>query len=198
MKRKVILVTDGDLVAKAAVETAARNIGARCISSSAGNPTEKTGREIINLIRETPHDPVVVMVDDRGKVGEGKGEAVMREIAATPDIDVLGVVAVASNSEGEYGVKVNYSITNNGEIVPYSVDKEGVETKSKILLGDTVGVINTLDIPLVIGIGDPGKMNFMDDVQMGAPITTKAFVEILKNQDIMTEKVQKGNKQCSQ
>jgi len=197
VKRKVILVTDGDLVAKAAVETAARNVGARCISSSAGNPTLKTGREIINLIRETPHDPVVVMVDDRGKIGEGKGETVLREIASAHDIDVLGIVAVASNSEGDYGVKVDYSITNNGEIVPNSVDKEGIETNSKVLRGDTVGVINTLDIPIVIGIGDPGKMGFMDDVQMGAPITTKAFLEILKNQDIVAKKAQKNNK-CSQ
>jgi stage V sporulation protein AE len=89
VKRKVILVTDGDLVAKAAVETAARNIGARCISSLAGNPTQKTGREIINLIKQTPHDPVVIMVDDRGKIGEGKGETVLIEIATAPDIDVL-------------------------------------------------------------------------------------------------------------
>ncbi|HHW49425.1 MAG TPA: stage V sporulation protein AE, partial [Clostridiaceae bacterium] len=44
-KRKVILVTDGDSVAKEAVEIAASNIGARCISDSAGNPTVLTGQE---------------------------------------------------------------------------------------------------------------------------------------------------------
>lgn len=192
MKRKVILVTDGDLVAKAAVETAARNIGARCISSLAGNPTQKTGREIINLIKQTPHDPVVIMVDDRGKIGEGKGETVLIEIATAPDIDVLGIVAVASNSEDEYDVKVNYSITKNGQIVPCSVDKDGVETKGKILFGDTVGVIDSLEIPIVIGIGDPGKMGFTDDVLMGTPITTKAFMEILKNQDICDRESRKG------
>lgn len=45
LKRKVILVTDGDLVAKKAVETASRNIGARCISCSAGNPTRLSGEQ---------------------------------------------------------------------------------------------------------------------------------------------------------
>ncbi|MCL6636019.1 MAG: stage V sporulation protein AE, partial [Peptococcaceae bacterium] len=33
-KRKVIIVTDGDRIAKRAVEVAARNVGARCISCS--------------------------------------------------------------------------------------------------------------------------------------------------------------------
>jgi stage V sporulation protein AE len=65
-KRKVILVTDGDRIAKGAVEVAAANIGGRCISASAGNPTELEGREIIELIKSAHHDPVVVMVDDMG------------------------------------------------------------------------------------------------------------------------------------
>ena len=36
--KKVILVTDGDEIAKAAVERAAQNLNLRTISSSAGNP----------------------------------------------------------------------------------------------------------------------------------------------------------------
>jgi len=43
-KRKVIIVTDGDIAAKAAVEIAALNIGGECISYSAGNPTVLTGQ----------------------------------------------------------------------------------------------------------------------------------------------------------
>lgn len=46
-KRRVILVTDGDGIAKKAVETAALRIGGRCISKSAGNPTPLSGKKII-------------------------------------------------------------------------------------------------------------------------------------------------------
>ncbi|WP_222430861.1 stage V sporulation protein AE, partial [Bacillus licheniformis] len=38
-KRKVILVTDGDIYAAKAIEYAARKTGGRCISQSAGNPS---------------------------------------------------------------------------------------------------------------------------------------------------------------
>jgi len=71
VKHKVILVTDGDMMAKGAVETAASNVGGRCISVSAGNPTVLTGREILDYISKAAHDPVVVMVDDRGWEGAG-------------------------------------------------------------------------------------------------------------------------------
>jgi stage V sporulation protein AE len=98
-KKKVIIVTDGDMAAKEAVETAASNIGARCISSSAGNPTVLSGKEMIARIMEAPYDPVVVMVDDKGAVGKGRGEAAMEEILDCTDIEVLGVIAVSSNGK---------------------------------------------------------------------------------------------------
>ena len=52
MERKVIIVTDGDSVAQQAVEIAAKNINARTISASGGNPTPLTGQKIVELIKQ--------------------------------------------------------------------------------------------------------------------------------------------------
>jgi len=177
-KRKVILITDGDRIAKKAVETAAKNVGARCISCSAGNPTTKSGEELVDLIKTAPSDPVVVMLDDRGYNGMGRGETAMAYIAGHPDIEVLGVLAVASNTENVRGCEVDLSINRNGDFIEGPVDKMGWPTQS-LLEGDTVEVINKLDIPLVIGIGDIGKMDGVDEAERGAPLTTRALKTIL-------------------
>ena len=52
MKRKVIIVTDGDDIARKAVEAANRNVGGRTISKSSGNPTLLTANDIIRLIKK--------------------------------------------------------------------------------------------------------------------------------------------------
>ncbi|MEG6616287.1 stage V sporulation protein AE [Peptococcaceae bacterium 1198_IL3148] len=180
-KRRVIIITDGDTLAKNAVEVAARNIGARCISSSAGNPTKLSGREIVKRILQTPYDPVVVMVDDRGWRGEGAGERALRQIAAHPNIEVLGVLAVASNTEGLESIDVNESITSTCRVVDGPVDKDGHRcSKEYGLRGDTVEILRDLDIPVVIGIGDVGKMHGADDAVFGSPVTTKALQEVLE------------------
>lgn len=178
-KRKVIIVTDGDMVAKGAVEQAAKNINGRCISSSAGNPTMKTGEFIKEQIKKTPHDPVVVMVDDRGVLGHGKGEEVISNICNDEEIQVLGVVAVASNMERGEGITVDASVTNTGQVINQAVDKNGNKREDNVCYGDTLSILKDLDIPIIIGIGDPGKMNFKDEIKKGAPITTKALKEIL-------------------
>lgn len=179
-KRKVILVTDGDTVARKAVEIAAQNIGGRCISNSAGNPTHLSGKEIIKLIKQAKNDPVVVMADDRGHTGEGKGEQVIREISNDPEIDVIGVVAVASNTSDVIGVKVDFSVSKDGAITKNTVDKCGNTKNTKIIHGDTVDVLNNIQHNLIAGIGDPGKMDGKDNCEIGAPIITKAMEEILK------------------
>ena len=180
VQRKVILVTDGDRIAKEAVETAARNIGARCISDSWGNPTKLSGKAIVNRILKTPFDPVVIMVDDRGQRGEGAGESVIRYVANHPAIKVLGVLAVASNTEKTDSIDVEQSITNHGVLVKAPVDKNGYRCAREYgLRGDTVEILKDLDIPVVIGIGDIGKMHGADDVLRGAPITTKALQQVL-------------------
>jgi len=177
-KRKVILITDGDRIAKKAVETAAQNVGARCISCSAGNPTTKSGEELVDLIKTAPSDPVVVMLDDRGYNGMGRGETAMAYIANHPEIEVLGVLAVASNTENVRGCEVDLSINRNGDFIEGPVDKMGWPAQT-VLEGDTVEVINKLNIPLVIGIGDIGKMDGVDEAEKGAPLTTRALKTIL-------------------
>lgn len=178
-KRKVIIVTDGDRVARKAVEKAAANVGARCISRSAGNPSHLPSDKVIELIRQAKWDPVVVMADDKGNVGEGCGESIIRDVAKCPDIDIIGVIAVASNSEGVIGAEVDFSISKYGNIVPKTVDKCGNIHEGKTIYGDTVDVLNLIDIPLIIGIGDPGKMDGKDCGIRGYPVITKAIQEII-------------------
>lgn len=178
-KRKVILVTDGDRIARNAVEVAAGKIGARCISASAGNPTRLSGETLVSMIKQAPNDPVVVMLDDRGQSGEGRGEKALAFITGHPDIEVLGVLAVASNTENVSGCAVDASITNTGQIIKGAVDKYG-NPKENPQEGDTLEVLNRLNLPLVIGIGDIGKMGGADDAAKGAPLTTKAFQTIIE------------------
>lgn len=47
---------------------------------------------------QTPYDPVFVMFDDSGFIGEGCGEKALKYVATHKQIDVLGILAVASNT----------------------------------------------------------------------------------------------------
>jgi stage V sporulation protein AE len=180
-RKKVILVTDGDTVAQRAVAAAARNLGIHCISLSGGHPTPINGEEIVRLVQEAVCDPVVVMFDDRGRIGQGKGEAALEYLARHPGIEILGALAVASNTERTRGLPVRESMARNGEMVSGPVDKYGnaEEPGHRYQEGDTIEVLNRLKIPNVIGIGDIGKMDFSDDPALGAPITTAALREIM-------------------
>ncbi len=185
----IIAVTDGDKMARRTVETAARNVGARCISASAGNPTPLTGEQIVNLVKKAAHDPVVVMLDDRGHEGRGRGESALAYLAGHPDINILGVLAVASNSGFDEGAHVNFSIDRQGKLVDGPVDKFGRPGAllGDELCGDTVELLDNLHLPVVIGIGDVGKMDGADDFTTGAPLTTKALREILKRSGCANE-----------
>jgi stage V sporulation protein AE len=180
-KRKVIFITDGDEYARRAVELAAREIGGRCISMSHGNPSHLSGAEIVSLIKKSPYDPVLVMFDDSGYVGEGAGEAVMRYVAGDCDVEILGVIAVASKSRHKEWTKVDISIDRDGQLTPYGVDKNGfVEYEMGRITGDTVYCVDELHAPIVVGIGDIGKMAGKDDYKKGAPITKLAIQIILE------------------
>ncbi|SDK59573.1 stage V sporulation protein AE [Natronincola ferrireducens] len=178
-KRKVILVTDGDRCAKKAIEVAVRNIGGRCISKSGGNPTPINDKEIIKFIEEAVHDPVVVMVDDEGNENMGVGEEILCKLIENDKIQVLGVVVVASNTKDVEGVHPDFSIDNHGNIIDKAVDKDGNPTSDKVLYGDTVDIVEQCSVPIVVGVGDIGKMKGKDDPRKGAPIITKALEEIL-------------------
>lgn len=175
--KHVIIVTDGDQAALEAVEAACANIHGRCISLSGGHKPHDaylTADDLVELINSTPYDPVVVMCDDEGDVLEGRGEKIIRALAERDGIELIGAVAVASHARGAKGVQVDVSVTRDGNVIHQAVNKEGIPVKGK-QRGDTVGVLNDIPIPFIVGLGDPGKMDFADDVHKGAPITTKAL-----------------------
>lgn len=181
-RRKVILVTDGDHIAQMVLETVAKEMGGRCISLSAGNPTPLSGSQMVELITMAPHDPVFVMFDDNGDFGRGRGEQALEYVVKHPQIEVIGAIAVASNTKWVRGASVKVSIDNHGRIVEEAVDKDGfadVDLENRIY-GDTVDVLNALQIPNLIGIGDIGKMQGRDSLHNGCPITRKAVQWILE------------------
>lgn len=181
MKRKVILVTDGDEYANSAIKYAAKKVGGRCISQSAGNPTKLSGEEMVKLVKTASNDPVFLMFDDSGLTGEGCGERAMKYVANHPEIDVLGVIAVAARTRHNEWARVNVSIDREGNLTEYGVDKNGLpDIEIGRINGDTVYVLDELDVPLIVGVGDIGKMSRYDSVKNGCPITTKAVELILE------------------
>ncbi|AYV16108.1 MULTISPECIES: stage V sporulation protein AE [Bacillus] len=183
-KRKVILVTDGDVYAAKTIEYAAEKAGGRCISQSKGNPSTRSGPELVQLIKAAPNDPVFVMFDDSGLQGEGPGETALKYVASHQDIEVLGVIAVASKTHQAEWTKVDVSIDRDGEVTEYGVDKTGMrEMDEHRMNGDTVYCLDKLDVPLIVGIGDIGKMGRKDDISKGSPITMKAVEFILERSE---------------
>lgn len=176
MRRKVILVTDGDQVARETLEEVAQQVQGRVISLSMGNPTSLTGPEIVQLIHQAKYDPVLVMFDDCGNSKEGYGERALKYVANDPTIEVMGAIAVASNCNNSRGTPVHMAIDFQGNILSYAVDKYGQPQYQRELriYGDTVEALNEIQVPIVIGIGDVGKMRRYDYRKIGAPITTKA------------------------
>lgn len=181
-KRDIVIITDGDDVAKKAIEEVAKNVGGRCISRSAGNPTPLSGSQIIEEIKKAKYDPVLVMFDDNGNGEQGDGETALEFVANHSAVNVLGIVAVASNTPMVDGVDVDLSVNLNGETVNHAVDKDGHPQVNQPphIFGDTVDVLQRIDAPLVVGIGDIGKMHGRDHYIHGAPITTKAVEIILE------------------
>lgn len=179
---RVIIVTDGDETAKKAIEVAAQALSLFPLKITAGNPTRLTGKEVLNYILQSPYEPVVVMVDDNGEKGMGPGERVIEYLLSCPEqVKILGLVAVASDARVE-GVVVDRSVTYDGRVTIKPVDKYGREEKigHYRLEGDTVEVLRKHSRSLIIGCGDPGKMNGYDAIKHGAAITRKCFQEILE------------------
>ncbi len=180
-RRNVILITDGDDYARKSIEFVAKEVGGRCISLSHGNPTKIDGPLIVKLIKKAVKDPVFVMFDDSGYVGEGAGERALKYVAKHEDINVLGIIAVAAKTRKSEWTRVNVSIDRDGELTPYGVDKYGIpELEMGRLNGDTVYCLDELNVPIIVGIGDIGKMAKKDHVENGSPITRKAVDIILE------------------
>ncbi|KUO95874.1 stage V sporulation protein AE [Ferroacidibacillus organovorans] len=181
-KRRVILVTDGDIVAQRALEDVAKELGARVISRSGGHPTPLDGEDVIRFILMTPHDPVIVMVDDNGSRGQGPGENVIKALCLDHRITVIGILAVASDTRYVRGAKVDFSVDRNGRIVDAAVNKNGyrLRSKRKVLFGDTVDILRKIHSPILVGIGDIGKMRGADHFRRGCPITREALRIIIE------------------
>jgi len=188
-RRRVILITDGDEYAKRTVEHVAQVIGGRCISMSQGNPSILTGHELVQLIKKAPYDPILVMFDDSGIVGEGAGESALKYVANHKDIEVLGIIAVAAKSKHEEWTRVDVSIDREGELTPFGVDKNGIqELEIGRINGDTVYCLDELTVPIIVGIGDIGKMGRRDSYKVGSPITKKAVELILERSGFHVKK----------
>lgn len=180
-QRQVILITDGDDYARRTIEKVAAEIGGRCISMSHGNPTVLTGPDIVRLIKKAANDPVLVMFDDSGFMGEGAGEKALKYVANHQDIHVLGVLAVASNTHHKEWTRVDVCVDREGNLTPFGVDKFGLpDLEIGRINGDTVYCVDELDVPVVVGIGDIGKMSKHDHFDNGSPITRKAIEIILE------------------
>ncbi|MDD2585400.1 MAG: stage V sporulation protein AE [Syntrophomonadaceae bacterium] len=179
---RVIIVTDGDLTAQEAVETAANDLNLFVLKATGGNPTRLTGSQVLNQILQAPYDPVIVMVDDKGQQGTGPGEKVIEYLLNYPyQVKILGIVAVASDSRVR-GVEVDFSIDAEGKVVKGPVKKDGTREKPKNrrLEGDTVEILKKYPELLVVGCGDLGKMQASDIAAYGAFVTSRCFQEILE------------------
>jgi stage V sporulation protein AE len=95
-------------------------------------------------------------------------------------VEVLGVVAVASHTKLARGTPVDLSVTRQGRLYTGPVNKEGdPQKRDQSLLGDTVDVLRTVEVPIIVGLGDPGKMHGSDDVLRGCHVTIRAIQTIL-------------------
>lgn len=74
MRRRVVLVTDGDEYAKRTIELLTKEFGEGVFQHHKVIQTKLTGKKVVELIMQTPYDPVFVMFDDSGFIGEGSGE----------------------------------------------------------------------------------------------------------------------------
>ena len=181
-KKRVVVVTDGDETAYRALSEACQDLDCHPLQASKGNPTPLSGEELIDAILKAPRDPVVVMVDDQGDADAGHGETALKALMDAPQLEVLGVVAVAANTRPVQGVKVEESVDRSAHLVSRAVNKAGKATSSPILGGDTVDALHSYS-GVVIGLGDPGKMGGHDAIHEGVPATKRVLQEILRKAD---------------
>lgn len=131
------------------------------------------------------------MFDDEGDKNKGSGEQAMERVLAADEIEILGILAVASDTKDVVGIKPDFSVTNQAKVIDAPVTKDGSPEPADHLYleGDTVDIINEFNPQLIIGIGDIGKMDHQDDHNKGCPITTKAIEETLSRSGKSYERV---------
>ncbi|MDL4840745.1 stage V sporulation protein AE [Aquibacillus rhizosphaerae] len=181
VQKKVIVITDGDEYARKTLDYLAGEIGGTSLSYLSDNPTHVSPSEVKHAIYNTSKDPVYVLIDDAGIPGVGAGEKILLELVDDPKIEIIGVIAVAAHTKNTEWSRFTFAIDHYGELIPYGVDKQGVRLPEiGRINGDTVYSLDQLDLPIIIAIGDIGKMQGKDDIKKGSPITRKAIEIILE------------------
>lgn len=179
--QKVIFVTDGDAIACKAIIRATKTLSIGHVILSGGNPTCCSYEDLLKKVKASEYPITVVLFDDAGQVEIGKGETLMKQLAEEEEMDIIGALAVSSADRSADWTRVDVSIDRNGQLVSQGVDKEGIpDLEDHKVHGDTVYVLDQLDIKTVVGIGDLGKMAGRDDPHKGAKITTKALKLIIE------------------
>ncbi|MHB1131466.1 MAG: stage V sporulation protein AE [Chloroflexota bacterium] len=171
----MVVVSDGDQNAWRAARRAAAELGLGLLDCTSGNPTTATYAEVLAALVASKHDVVVVLADDGGLTGFGPGERLITWLARAPEVEVLAAVAVASWAHHDGDVVVDASVTATGRVVPWAVDKNGLPMRGRRLRGDTVDVLDELQVP-VVGVGDIGEEGHACD----ADTLRRAIVEALR------------------
>ena len=60
-------------------------------------------------------------------MGEGAGERALKYVATHKEIEVLGMIAVASRTRKEEWTRIDVSIDRDGDITEKGVDKYGIQ-----------------------------------------------------------------------
>ncbi|MDC3413102.1 stage V sporulation protein AE [Aquibacillus sp. 3ASR75-11] len=180
-KKRIIVITDGDEYARKTLDYLANELGGTCLSYLSDNPTVVTPDKVIRAVLKAKEEPVYVLIDDAGIPGVGAGEKVLLALKDHPDIDIIGAIAVAAHTKNMEWTRFSFAIDRYGQLTANGVDKEGVSIPEiGRINGDTVYSLDQLDLPIVIAIGDIGKMHGNDDLKKGSPITRKAIELILE------------------
>ena len=83
----------------------------------------------------------------------------LKYVATHKQIDVLGILAVASNTHHWEWARVDVSVDRNGNLTEYGVDKFGLpDGEIGRISGDTIYCLDDLNVPVIVGVGDIGKM----------------------------------------
>ncbi|SDJ66418.1 stage V sporulation protein AE [Sediminibacillus albus] len=180
-KKKVIVITDGDTYARKTIDFLAGQIGGTCLAYLSDNPTHASAGEVIAAVLKAKEEPVYVLIDDAGATGPGAGEKILLEISRHPEIAIIGAVAVAAHTKNIEWTRFTLAIDQDGQLTANGISKEGIPIPEiGRINGDTIYSLDQLEIPIVIAIGDIGKMQGKDDLKKGSPITRKAIEIILE------------------
>ncbi|SDL64637.1 stage V sporulation protein AE [Sediminibacillus halophilus] len=179
--KKVIIITDGDEYAKKTMDYLSQQLGGTCLAYLSDNPTHASEKQVTEAIMAAPEEPVYVLIDDAGAPGPGAGEKILLGLAKNENIQIMGAIAVAAHTKNAEWTRFTLAIDQDGQLTSNGISKEGIPIPEiGRINGDTIYSLDQVDIPVVVAIGDIGKMQGKDDIKKGSPITRKAIEIILE------------------